>query len=370
VTQPNKSSQLEALLSAGFSARSKMLSDLATQASEVAETSEQQSAFRIFNGMSEGYPELVLDIYGRSLVLHDHRREVDQESGPESEVPPAEILLSLELAREHFPFLETALWKTRHSLRQERRNGRILLGEAKQLARRVIEDGVHYTIDLRLNRDASFYLDTRGLRAFAKKNLADKRVLNLFAYTGSLGVAAKAGQAGQVIQTDHNRKFLNLAKVSYGMNMWPVNKADFRIGDFFETVNRIRKEKLLFDCVILDPPFFSVTTQGRIDLENSMEKLINKVKPLVAHEGLLIAVNNGVFVSGQEYQSMLEALCEDGYMSFQERIPVPEDVSGAISKSGSAAVSEQSAAPADPAPYNHSTKIAVLKLARKDKRIA
>ncbi len=52
----------------------------------------------------------------------------------------------------------------------------------------------------------------------------------------------------------------------------------------------------------------------------------------------------------------LEALCEDGYVSIKELIPVPEDFVG-YNKTGSYIT--------DPAPFDHSTKIAILKVKRK-----
>jgi 23S rRNA (cytosine1962-C5)-methyltransferase len=67
-------------------------------------------------------------------------------------------------------------------------------------------------LDLQANRDAGLYLDTRNLRGWLIENMAGARVLNTFAYTGSLGVAAKAGGASRVVHIDLKRAFLNVAK--------------------------------------------------------------------------------------------------------------------------------------------------------------
>jgi 23S rRNA (cytosine1962-C5)-methyltransferase len=58
-----------------------------------------------------------------------------------------------------------------------------------------------------MHGDASFYLDTRNLRGWALEHLAGKSVLNTFAYTGSLGVAAKAAGASRVVHLDLNKTF-------------------------------------------------------------------------------------------------------------------------------------------------------------------
>lgn len=35
-----------------------------------------QTALRLFNGFSEGHPDLVIDVYGSTLVLHNYAEDV------------------------------------------------------------------------------------------------------------------------------------------------------------------------------------------------------------------------------------------------------------------------------------------------------
>jgi 23S rRNA (cytosine1962-C5)-methyltransferase len=117
----------------------------------------------------------------------------------------------------------------------------------------------------------------------------------------------------------------------------------------------MRRLSQRFDCVFLDPPFFSMSSKGRVDMVADSARLINKARPLVSPGGYLVAVNNALFVSGRDYMATLERLCADGYLSVEELVLVPADVTGypqTIRRSP----------PADPAPFNHSTKIAVLRV--------
>jgi 23S rRNA (cytosine1962-C5)-methyltransferase len=313
---------------------------------------EHDGAVRLFNGYTEGFPGLAVELYGKTLVIHDA-------TGPKGDRALVDALTAAAL--ETWPFLTAVLWKQREAASPEARNGVLVRGGEKDLCRRVKEDGTWYATRLTLNRDTSLYLDTRPLRAWAKANLAGKVVLNAFAYTGSLGVAARAAPAAQVVHTDLNRPFLNVAKDSYAMNGWPVSRADFITGDIFDVAGRLKREARLFDCVFVDPPFFSVTAQGRVDLEADTLRLLNKVRPLVAHNGWLVAINNGVFVSGADYLKSLEAVCADGYAKVETIIPVPMDFVGTEA-------TRKGALPVDPAPFNHSTKMAVLRVTRKDGR--
>ncbi len=308
----------------------------------------RRSAWRLFNGFTEGDPSLVVDLYGRSLVLFDHSLKGDE----------AKATAVTELARARWPWLKTALWKQRKSPSQELRNGTLLFGAEADLDRKVEEDGVRYALKLDLNRDASLYLDTRPLRAWLKAHAPGQRMLNTFAYTGALGVAAKAGGAEKVVQLDLNKGFLNLAKNSYALNGFEVKRADFRAGDFFVEVGRLKREGALFDLVVLDPPLQSVTEKGRFDLQAELERLVNKLRPLVADGGALVLVVNALFVSGAELLERLGVLCADGYLEVTERLDAPDDVVGLSAQAPSW--------PADPKPFNHPSKMVVLRAKRKD----
>lgn len=317
-------------------------------------TGKHDCALRLFNGYTEGLPRVAVDLYGTTLVVYDG-------TSPDGSAPLVDALV--DKARAKLPWLEAGLVKLRESEVQSLRNGTLVFGEEKQLARRVKEDGVSYAIRLTLNHDSSLYLDTAPLRAWAKRSLAGKRVLNTFAYTGSLGAAAKAGGAERVVNTDLNRAFLTVAKDTWALNGWPVSKVDFITGDFFDVVGQLKREKQLFDCVFIDPPFFSVTTQGRVDLEADMLRVVNKVRPLVADGGVLVAINNGVFVSGAAFDQTLAAICADGYATVEERLLAPDDFAGHPATRSGATL------PAVPAPWNHSTKVAMVRLRRKDGRV-
>jgi 23S rRNA (cytosine1962-C5)-methyltransferase len=302
------------------------------------------TAYRLFNGFYEGYPSLALDIYASTLLIHDYSDEPNQEL----------IHQLVDYLRERHIWLHAGILKTRNGKTPDQKRGQIIFGE--NLDTKIKEHDVWYAIDLTMNRDASFYLDTSNLRKWLIENSKDKTVLNTFAYTGSLGVAAVAGGASKVVQTDRNKNFLNLAKDSYSLNNFPIQRQNFMAQDFFPAISRFKTGKQTFDCVIIDPPIFSSTSKGKVDLENESVRLINKVRPLINDGGTLISINNGVYVSGKEYMQVLEELCKDGYLSIRELIPVPEGFIG---------YNKISKLITDPSPFNHSTKIAILDVKKK-----
>ena len=312
-----------------------------------------EGAFRLFSGFREGFPSLVIDRFNHTLVLYDYSHNGDL---------PLEFLQEITDQLEHiYPDVHTIIKKIRNSDQPELRKGILITGEKPDTWIR--EHRIRYSIDLQMNQDASFYLDTRSLRKWLIENSKGKSILNTFAYTGSLGIASLAGGARSAIQTDLNNTFLNLAKSSCSLNGIAIKKPDYIAGDFFRVVTRLKKEGRLFDIVILDPPFFSDTDAGRVDIVNEYNRLLNKVRPLVAHGGILIAINNALFLSGEAYMAQLEELCKTEYLSLGDRIDVPQDSIGYTQNVPTLSSS-------DPAPFNHSTKIIRLHVQRKDGKIS
>ncbi len=308
------------------------------------------NAYRLFNGFYEGIPGLVIDRYGDSLVIFDHR-----EPGDEDEL----VQVISNWAISALPGIKSILVKQRQSANEEMINGILIAGN--KLVDSIKEFGVNYALNLQINQDASFYLDTRNLRRWILGHSTGLRILNTFAYTGSLGVAAGVGGASEVIQTDINPGFLETAKQSWLQNKLDSKKCLIIPGDFFRVTGRLRHSKQLFGGVILDPPYFSATDAGRVNLQGETRRLINKVRPLVAHEGWLAVINNALFFSGKSFMDELNELCQSPYLTFEEIISVPPDITG-FPKTIS------DTPPVNPAPFNHPTKIVILRVFRKDKR--
>ena len=226
------------------------LNNLLAKAFEPRKSLEEPAhtaAFRLFNGFLEGDPELVMDIYGNTLLLQDF--------ADNPYLSGSKVRFAIQTAQNHFPWIDTVILKTRNSPKLVEQQGIVILGNNP--SQKILENGTWYALDLFLNQDASLYLDTRHLRSWAKDKLKGKSVLNTFAYTGSLGVAASSGGAQSVTQTDLKEKFLSLSKISYRLNGINDSSNAVIIGDFWTVVSRLKRQGILFDCVFLDSPFFA-----------------------------------------------------------------------------------------------------------------
>ena len=300
------------------------------------------NAYRIFNGFYEGCPDYSIDRYGSTAVIlwTAKKRRPD----------PQTLDFLSGFCLENIPGIESVLFKNRYDLSGEIKKGVLLAG--KQAEHTIREWGISYPVSLQLNKDCGFYLDSSLLRKWLFENAKGRRVLNTFAYTGSLGDAAAAGGALSVTQTDLNANYLSSRHSSQ----------EYIIGDFFHVTSSLRRSERLFDMIILDPPFFAKAGRGgKVDPAGNITALINKIRPLAAHNGKIVSISNALFLSGKDYLAQIESLCGP-WLSVSEIIPVPGSFFGydSISPNG---------LPADPAPFNHPTKIIVLDVLRKDERV-
>lgn len=298
-------------------------------------TQKETDCFRLFNGFYEGDPDFCVDTYaGTAVILWLNRHTA----------PSSEFIASCSEALLNDTPTQAILLKNRYSSEINQKNGKLLYGTGT--AHECHEFGVAYPLRLTLNKDCGFYLDTANLRKWLLENSNGKRVLNCFAYTGSLGLAAQAGGAAEVTQTDSNRNYLP---------EYPGQKILY--GDFFRTAGSLRHAEKLYDIIILDPPFFSKSSGGKVDQEHASLSLLNKIRPLAADGGKIILINNALYLSGQEFASQIQSLCGE-YLRWSEIIPVPGSFYGWETSGGKL--------PQDPAPFDHPTKIVVLDVSRKD----
>jgi Predicted SAM-dependent methyltransferases len=120
----------------------------------------------------------------------------------------------------------------------------------------VEENGLSFMVNLGDYLDTGLFLDHRLTRQLVREQCLDKRVLNLFAYTGSFSVYAAAGGAAEVITVDLSNTYLKWAEKNLQLNGFTdAKKYPCIQADVLQYLVTIPEEN--FDIIILDPPTFS-----------------------------------------------------------------------------------------------------------------
>ena len=161
----------------------------------------------------------------------------------------------------------------------------------------VKELGLSYWIDLEASPTSSgLFLDQRETRRrLMSADLSGQTLLNAFAHTGSLSVAAAKGGA-ETLTLDLSKRYLDWARENLLLNGVDPEDHDFLYGDALDWLRRLATKKRKFDTVLLDPPSSSTSGKGRKKrrwiVERDLAELTERGARLVAKEGLLFVSTN------------------------------------------------------------------------------
>lgn len=160
----------------------------------------------------------------------------------------------------------------------------------------VVELGVRYRIDLDASATSSgLFLDQRETRReLLASDWRDTTVLNTFAHTGSLSVAAALAGA-ETLTLDLSKHYLDWARENLRLNDVDPAGHDFIYGDALEWMERLARKGRRFDVVIVDPPSSSTPRKKgakRWSVDRDLHALVARAASLCAPGGSVYVSTN------------------------------------------------------------------------------
>lgn len=263
---------------------------------EAALGPEIATAHRIIHGEGDGIPGLAVDRYGDFLLIYKYARSV------ESFLDTLVEVLREELAPKGIYMQD----RIRPVTADDRRPPAFhLAGEAAPPEIEVIEDGLHFLVDVTAPVSPGLFLDLREGRRVIESISRGKRVLNLFSFTGSIGLRAVRGGATRVANVDaaarsHARCRQNLA--ASGLDS---EACEALVGDVFKHLERLRRRGEQFDLVVVDPPPFSRVKGKVFSALSDWEELMAGIARVTAPDGYVMAISNASKLSEDELMNAL-----------------------------------------------------------------
>lgn len=191
----------------------------------------------------------------------------------------------------------------------------------------VEESGLHFIVNLDDYLDTGLFLDHRITRQWVRKHAEGKRVLNLFAYTGSFSVYAASGNAALVETVDLSNTYLQWARRNMALNGFTdLEKFRFVQADVLAYLQSLPANA--FDLIVMDPPTFSNSKrmEGFLDIQRDHVPLIRDACASLAEKGQLIfSTNYRRFILDREALSVFH--CKD-----MTKATTPFDFEGKFSR--------------------------------------
>jgi 23S rRNA (cytosine1962-C5)-methyltransferase len=142
----------------------------------------------------------------------------------------------------------------------------------------VEESQLKFLVNLTDYLDTGLFLDHRTTRQMVRDVSKNKRILNLFCYTGSFSVYAAAGEAASVTSVDLSKTYLKWAEDNFTINRFKdKDKYHFIHADVKQYLKTLQPNS--FDLVVMDPPTFSNSKRMKdiLDIQRDHVELINDV---------------------------------------------------------------------------------------------
>jgi 23S rRNA (cytosine1962-C5)-methyltransferase len=158
----------------------------------------------------------------------------------------------------------------------------------------VVEAGLRFLVNLEAYLDTGLFLDHRSLRTMVRGRAAGRRVLNLFAYTGSFTVYAAAGGASASDTVDLSNTYLAWAGRNFALNGLDPRRHALIRADALRWLDVARGEGRRYDLVVLDPPAFSTSKAmaGVLDIQRDHPRLVAAARALLDAGGELYFSTN------------------------------------------------------------------------------
>ncbi|MCH5307456.1 MAG: class I SAM-dependent rRNA methyltransferase [Prevotella sp.] len=258
------------------------------------------NTYRLIHGEGDNLPGLIIDVYGQTAVMQAHsigmhrqRREIARAL---QNVMESHILHIYYKSETTLPFMTA-----------DDMNGFLVGGSADNVA---VENGLKFYVDWLKGQKTGFFVDQRDNRSLLERFSKNKRVLNMFCYTGGFSVYAMRGGATCVHSVDSSGKAIELTKANVALNFPEDARHEAYCEDAFKFLERIGQTKApnhhpatSYDLIVLDPPAFA---KHRGALHNALKgyiRLNQKAIEKIERGGILFTFSCSQVVTKDHFRN-------------------------------------------------------------------
>jgi 23S rRNA (cytosine1962-C5)-methyltransferase len=232
--------------------------------------SPHTDVYRLIHGEGDGLPGLIVDYYNGVAVMQMHsigfyriKKEI------------TDILT--DILKEKLIAVYNKSEGTIPHMSGMTATNEFLYGDSEAVI--VNENGYKFKIDWTTGQKTGFFIDQRENRKLLEAYTSERKVLNMFGYTGGFSVYAMKN-ASLVHTVDSSRPAIELANENIRLNYGDDKRHESFQVDAFEYMNEIKDK---YDVIVLDPPAFAkhhnVLSNALQGYKRLNMKAIEQIKP-------------------------------------------------------------------------------------------
>jgi 23S rRNA (cytosine1962-C5)-methyltransferase len=170
------------------------------------------------------------------------------------------------------------------------------------------EYGISFLADLVHGQKTGFFLDQREARHIVHDLAKDRRVLNLFGYTGAFSIHAAKGGASFVNTVDVSHAALELAEQQFklnGLETSDESRYNFLEADVFDLLQERELPGAPYDLIICDPPALAKHAKHIPQAMKAYAELNAACLRQLEPGGILVTSSCSGRVEPEDFRSML-----------------------------------------------------------------
>ena len=189
------------------------------------------------------------------------------------------------------------------------------IGEPFNTNIEIVENGVHYMVDVVNGQKTGFFLDQKYNRLSMQRICKGKKVLDCFTHMGTFALNAGIAGAADVTGLDISEYAIEQAKANARLNGLE-NIVHFRCANVLDELPKLAAAEETYDVVILDPPAFTKSREATKNAIKGYREINMKGLKLVKDGGYLATCSCSHFMT----QELLAKTIREAARSVHKRL--------------------------------------------------
>lgn len=170
------------------------------------------------------------------------------------------------------------------------------IGDAFDTNVEIVENGVHYMVDVANDQKTGFFLDQKYNRLAMQRICKGKKVLDCFTHMGTFALNAGIAGAVDVTGLDISEYAVSQAEANARLNHLE-NNVHFRQANVLDELPKLAQAGEKYDVVILDPPAFTKSREATKNAIKGYREINMKGLKLVKDGGYLATCSCSHFMT-------------------------------------------------------------------------
>lgn len=189
------------------------------------------------------------------------------------------------------------------------------IGEPFDTKVEIVENGVHYMVDVEDGQKTGFFLDQKYNRLVMQRICKGKKVLDCFTHMGTFALNAGIAGAAEVTGLDISEYAVEQARENARRNGLE-DTVQFRCANVLDELPKLAQSGEQYDVVILDPPAFTKSRQATKNAIKGYREINMKGLKLVKDGGYLATCSCSHFMT----QELLEKTVKEAAKATHRRL--------------------------------------------------